>query len=92
MSTWWVLLAPAEVPGYAWSGRSGGACGRRAAPLLDTDDRAEGFPMERTTVDTRELVLPKPRTEVIGGRGPGWPVGTPLEDEEYEPTIVRGRE
>ncbi|MCP2272835.1 hypothetical protein LV75_005361 [Actinokineospora diospyrosa] len=48
--------------------------------------------MERTTVDTRELVLPKPRTEVIGGRGPGWPVGTPLEDEEYEPTIVRGRE
>ncbi|WP_018684379.1 hypothetical protein [Actinokineospora enzanensis] len=45
-------------------------------------------------IDTATLTIPTQRVsvDVIGGRAPGWPSGGAAEDEDYEPTIVRGRE
>ncbi|RLK62129.1 hypothetical protein [Actinokineospora cianjurensis] len=48
---------------------------------------------EQATVDRAvELKLPRPRSETIGGRAPSWPATSPLDDEDYEPTIIRGRD
>ncbi|GLW78368.1 hypothetical protein Aglo01_28500 [Actinokineospora globicatena] len=51
-----------------------------------------GCAMAEQAIVDRVVELPRPRSEGIGGRAPGWPVGSPVEDEEYEPTIVRGRD
>ncbi|WP_181043520.1 hypothetical protein V5P93_005501 [Actinokineospora auranticolor] len=44
--------------------------------------------------ETLERLIPRPRVnpDLIGGRAPSWPPTTPEDDEEYEPTIVRGRD
>ncbi|MGW5054018.1 hypothetical protein [Actinokineospora sp. NPDC004072] len=48
---------------------------------------------------TQELdLVPIPRSpsdedvDLIGGRAATWTVPAPPEDEDYEPTIIRGRE